>query len=145
MKTGKIITTDREIKEILETLKNIAVLGLSPKTERDSYKVAKYLQEQGYKIIPVRPAQKEILGEKVYPSLNDIEKSVDIVDAFRRSEQIIDHVEEVIRLNPKVFWMQLGIENREAAKKLTEAGIDVIMNRCIKEDHERIFIQKIII
>lgn len=145
MKQGRIITKDSEIKDILENIKTIAVLGLSPKPQRDSFKVGKYLKDHGYNIIPVRPAQKEILGQKAYKSLDDIKTGVDIVDAFRRSEQIIDHVQEVIRLKPKVFWMQLGIENQEAAQKLTQAGIDVVMNRCIKVDHDRLIKKKIII
>jgi len=145
MKQGKIITKDSEIKDILENIKTIAVLGLSPKPERDSFKVAKYLQAQGYDIIPVRPGQKEILGQKAYKSLDELETNVDIVDAFRASDQIKGHVQEVIRLKPKVFWMQLGIENQEAAKELTEAGIDVVMNRCIKVDHAKIITKKIIV
>jgi len=135
LKPGKIITEKNEIRKILSDSKTIAVLGLSPKPERDSFMVARYLKDQGYKIIPVRPAQKEILGEKAYHSLDDIGETVDIVNVFRRSEQIMPHAREAIRLGTKVFWMQLGIENQEASKILTEAGIDVIMNRCIKVDH----------
>lgn len=138
-KTGKIITQDDELKEILANSKTIAVLGLSPKPERDSNMVARYLKEQGYKIIPVRPGQKEILGEKAYPSLDDIKEPVDIVDVFRRSDQIMPHAHEASRLKPKVFWMQLDIENQEAAEFLTQAGIDVVMNMCLKVEHERLF------
>ena len=145
MKTGKILTSENEIKAALETAQTIAMLGLSPKPERDSHKVARYLQAEGYKILPVRPAQKEILGEKAYKSLDELQGPVDIVDAFRNSRQIMAHVPEVLRLKPKVFWMQLGIENQEAAKQLTAAGIDVVMNRCAKVDHERLLNEKIII
>jgi len=137
-KSGKIITRDDEIKEILATSKTIAVLGLSPKPERDSNRVARYLKEQGYKIIPVRPGQKEILGEKAFASLDDIKEPVDIVDVFRRSNQIMPHVQESLRLKPKAFWMQLDIENQEAAELLTESGIDVVMNMCIKVEHNRL-------
>ncbi|RZB34133.1 MAG: uncharacterized protein SRB2_03526 [Desulfobacteraceae bacterium Eth-SRB2] len=137
MKTGRIITRDPEIKNMLETARGIAILGLSPKPERDSHRVAGYLKDHGYRIIPVRPAQKEILGEKVYRSLDDIKKPVDIVNVFRNSSQIVPHAHEAIRLKPKVFWMQLNIENREAAELLTAAGIDVVMDRCIKVEHER--------
>ncbi len=137
-KSGKIITHDDEIKEILATSRNIAVLGLSPKPERDSNMVARYLKEQGYRIIPVRLGQKEILGEKVFATLDDIKEPVDIVDVFRRSDQIMPHAQEALRLKPKVFWMQLDIENQEAAKLLTEAGIDVVMNMCLKVEHERL-------
>ncbi len=138
MKSGKIITKDDKIRDILKNAGTIAILGLSPKSERDSNMVARYLKEQGYRIIPVRPAQKEILGEKVYASLDDIKETVDIVDVFRNPAQIVPHAHEAIRLKPKVFWMQLNIENREAADLLTAAGIDVIMDRCIKVDHERL-------
>ncbi len=138
MKSGKIITKDDKIRDILKNARTIAILGLSPKPERDSNMVARYLKEQGYRIIPVRPAQKEILGEKVYASLDDIKETVDIVDVFRNPAKIVPHAHEAIRLKPKVFWMQLNIENREAADLLTAAGIDVIMDRCIKVDHERL-------
>jgi len=138
MKEGKIITEDSEIKAMLLNLKNIAVLGLSPKPERDSFRVAQYLKTHGYKIIPVRPGQKEILGEKAFASLDDIQTPVDIIDVFRNNAQVMSHVEEAIRLMPKVFWMQLGIENHEAAKLLTAAGIDVAMNLCIKVEHDRL-------
>jgi len=138
MKSGKIITQDDKIRDVLKNARTIAILGLSPRPERDSNMVARYLKEQGYRIIPVRPAQKEILGEKVYASLDDIKETVDIVDVFRNPAQIVPHAHEAIRLKPKVFWMQLNIENREAADQLTAAGIDVIMGRCIKVDHERL-------
>ena len=138
MKTGRIITRDHEIKNMLVTATAIAVLGLSPKPERDSNWVARYLKDHGYRIIPVRPAQKEILGEKAYRSIDDIKESVDIVNVFRNSAQIVPHAHEAIRLKPKVFWMQLNIENREAADLLTSAGIDVVMDRCIKVEHERL-------
>jgi predicted CoA-binding protein len=139
MKSGQIITDDSKIRELLETANTIAILGLSPKPERDSNMVARYLKDQGYKIIPVRPAQNEILGEKAYASLDDINEPVDIVDVFRNPAQIMPHAHEAIRLKPKVFWMQLNIENQEAAELLTSAGIDVVMNRCIKVDHGRLF------
>ena len=138
MKSGKIITQDDKIRDILKNARTIAILGLSPKPERDSNMVARYLKEQGYRIIPVRPAQKEILGEKVYASLDDIKETVDIVDVFRNPAQIVPHAHEAIRLKPKVFWMQLNIVNHDAAQLLTARGIDVIMNRCIKTEHERL-------
>ena len=139
MKKGKILTEDIEIKSVLENSKTIAVLGLSPKSERDSNKVASYLKDKGFKILPVNPTQKEILGEKVYVSLDDINEPVDIIDVFRQSTQVLPHAHEALRLKPKVFWMQLSIENQEAAELLIEAGIDVIMNRCIKIDHAKLF------
>ena len=139
MKTGRIITADADIKEILTASKTVAIIGLSPKPDRDSYKVAEYLKSQGYAIVPVRPAQTEILGEKAYPSLDDVPRAVDIVDVFRSAEQVMPHAYEALRNQPKTFWMQEGIENREAAVLLTAAGIDVVMNRCIKRDHARLF------
>jgi predicted CoA-binding protein len=140
MKTGNIINQDDKIKGLLENNKSIAILGLSPKPERDSYKVAKYLQEKGYRIIPVRPGQKEILGEKAYASLDNIKEPIDIVNVFRRSELIIPHAEEAVRKSPKpkVFWMQLNIENQEAADLLTSKGLDVVMNKCVKVEHGRL-------
>ena len=139
MKTGRIITADADIKAVLTSSKTIAVLGLSPKPGRDSYRVAAYLKDRGYTVIPVRPAQAEILGEKAYPSLDDVPGPVDIVDVFRSSEQILPHAHEALRRKPGTFWMQEGIENREAAALLTAAGIDVVMDRCIKREHARLF------
>ncbi len=138
MESGKIITSDQEIKNILLNYKTIAVLGISPKPERDSNRVAVYLKGQGYNMIPVRPAQHEVLGKKAYPSLDSIQQAVEIVNVFRNPAQIVPHAEEAIRLKAKVFWMQLGIENQEAADLLTSAGIDVVMNKCIKVEHERL-------
>ena len=141
MKPGEIITDDKKIKDILDTSKTIAVLGLSPKPERASHQVAGYLKAQGYRIIPIRPGEAEILGEKVYASLDDVNGPIDIIDVFRNSDQVMAHAHEAIRLKPKVFWMQLYIENKEAAALLTEAGIDVVVNRCIKVEHGRLFDQ----
>jgi predicted CoA-binding protein len=138
MKSGKIITEDAEIRDILEDAGTIAILGLSPKPERDSNRVARYLKDQGYRIIPVRPGQKEILGERAHTTLDDIKEKVDIVDVFRNPTQIVPHAHEAIRMLPNVFWMQLGIENQEAAALLTDAGIDVVMNKCIKIEHDRL-------
>jgi predicted CoA-binding protein len=138
MPQGEIITDDARIRRLLSGSKTVAVLGLSPKPGRDSYRVAEYLKSKGFRIIPVRPAQTEILGEKVFASLDEVVGPVDIVDVFRSPDQILPHAREAIRLKPKAFWMQEGIANREAAELLTAAGIDVIMDRCIKKDHERL-------
>ncbi len=138
MKSGKIITQDDEIRELLVRYKNIAVLGLSPKPERASHRVAKYMKENGYQIIPVRPAQKDILGERACASLDDIGEAVDIVDVFRNPAQIMPHAQEAIRIRPKLFWMQLNIEHQDVAELLVQAGIDVVMNKCIKVEHERL-------
>lgn len=139
MKAGKIITEDGKIKNLLEKSRTIAVLGLSPKPERVSYMVAGYLKAQGYKVIPVRPAQKNILGEKAYPSLADIDEPVDIVNVFKNSAQVMPDALKALHIMPKVFWMQLNIENHEVAEILTAAGINVVMNMCIKVKHERLF------
>lgn len=139
MQPGKIITQDKDIRDILENSKTIAIVGLSPKIDRDSHRVGQYLQSAGYRIIPVRPAQKRILGEKVFKSLDELTQPVDIINAFRNPAQIEVHAKEALRLKPKVFWMQLGIENFKAAEMLKSAGIDVVMNRCIKVDHARLF------
>lgn len=139
MPQGQIITDDARIRQLLSDAKTVAVLGLSPKPGRDSYRVAEYLQSKGFRIIPVRPAQTEILGEKSVASLDEVAGPVDIVDVFRSPDQVVPHAREAIRLKPKAFWMQEGIANREAAELLTAAGIDVVMDRCIKKDHERLF------
>lgn len=138
MKTGRILNTDEDVKAALASAKTVAIVGLSPKPDRDSYQVAAYLQQRGYRVLPVRPAQAEILGEKVFASLDDIPGLVDIIDVFRSSDQVLPHAREALRLKPKLFWMQEGIENHEAAALLTAAGIDVVMNRCIKHDHARL-------
>ncbi len=138
MSEGRILTGDEEIRERLSSAKTIAVIGISPKPDRDSYRVAAYLQRQGYRIIPVRPAQAEILGEKAYPSLDDVPGTVDIVDVFRRPDQVPVHAEEALRRRPRIFWMQEGIEHAESAERLTRAGIDVVMNRCLMREHARL-------
>ncbi|MCU0559251.1 MAG: CoA-binding protein [Desulfobacterales bacterium] len=139
MPQGEIITDDARIRRLLSDAKTVAVLGLSPKPGRDSYRVAEYLKSKGFRIIPVRPAQTEILGEKVVASLAEVAGPVDIVDVFRSPEQVLPHAREAIALRPKVFWMQEGIAHQEAAELLMAAGIDVVMDRCIKKDHERLF------
>ena len=137
--TDGIIRDDGELRDLLRSSRTVAVVGLSPKPDRDSYHVAAYLQAHGYRIIPVRPAQAEILGEAAFASLDDVPGPVDIVDVFRSPEQVLPHAHEALRLKPKAFWMQEGIENAEAARLLTAAGIRVVMNRCIKREHERLF------
>jgi uncharacterized protein len=144
MKSGKIIDQDSELKDILENARTIAIIGLSPDPERESNEVARYLKKNGYKIIPIRPNQDEILGLRAYSTLDDIKECVDIVDVFRRPEQILPHAHEAVRMQPKVFWMQLGIENQKAASMLVEAGIDVVMNKCIKIEHDRLFKKNIL-
>ncbi|NVM23818.1 MAG: CoA-binding protein [Desulfobacterales bacterium] len=124
-----------EIKTILESCKIVAVVGISPKPERDSHKVAKYLKDNAYRIVPVNPGQKEILGEKCCPNLKAIPFPVDIVDIFRKPEAIPPIVDDAIEIGAKVVWMQLGIAHNRAADKAREAGLAVVMNRCIKIEH----------
>lgn len=130
-----MLTDKKEIHEILTNSRTIAVVGLSPKDSRPSNQVARYLQEAGYRVIPVNPGQTEILGEKCYASLLDIPEPVDIVDIFRRPEDVPPVVEQAIAIKAGVVWMQLGIVNEEAAEKARNAGLTVIMDRCLKIDH----------
>ena len=125
-------------EEILSFSRVVAVVGLSSKTDRPSYEVASYLKEQGYKIIPVNPMEKEILGEICYPDLASIPESVDVVDIFRRSEEVLPIVEEAIKIGAKAVWMQEGVVNGEAAARAREAGLLVIMDECMLKEHQRL-------
>jgi len=127
-----------EIEGILKEGRTIAVVGLSPKPDRPSYVVARYLQAQGYRIIPVNPNTQEILGEKAYPTLLSIPEKVDIVDIFRRPEEVPPVVEEAISTGARVVWMQEGIVNEAAAQRAKEAGLKVVMDRCLKKEHQRL-------
>ena len=133
---------DPYIRGILNTVKSIAMVGVSPKDNRPSYFAFKYLLERGYRMIPVNPGQagKEILGQKVYARLSDIPEPVDMVDIFRASAHALAVVEEALALQPKpqVIWMQLGVRNDEAAAKAEAAGIKVVMNRCPKIEYGRL-------
>ncbi|WCN37203.1 CoA-binding protein [Aneurinibacillus uraniidurans] len=124
-----------ERRELLENAKTIAVVGLSNKPDRTSYMVSAAMQSNGYKITPVNPTIEEALGEKAAASLTEITEPVDIVNVFRRSEEVGPVVEEAIQLKPKAIWLQQGIYNEEAAHKAQEAGIMIIMDQCIKVDH----------
>lgn len=130
---------DEKIKEILEKYKTVAVVGISAKTDRDSHQVARFLKENGYKIIPVNPRYEQVLDEKCYPSLLKVPDSVEIVDIFRRPDAVEEIVEQAIQIDAKVIWMQLGIVNNEAAKKALDAGLEVVMSRCMKIEYNRYF------
>jgi uncharacterized protein len=132
--------SDSQIKEFYQ-LKNIAVVGVSKNEEKPSHQVPKYLIEHGYNVIPVNPTLSEVLGRKAYPSIADIQERIDIVDVFRKSEDVPAVVDDVLKKKDgiKVFWMQLGIYNEDAEKKAKENGIDVVYNRCIMEEHKRLF------
>ncbi len=126
-----------ERDKILKALrmKNVAVVGLSPKEDRPSYDVAKYLMDNGYNIIPVRPATKEILGKKCFRSLEEVNEPVDVVDVFRRSEHCAEIARQAVKIKAKVLWLQEGIISEEAKRIAEDAGIDVIMDKCMKKAH----------
>jgi predicted CoA-binding protein len=126
------------ISEILHTAHTIAVVGLSSKRYRPSYGVSEYMKKTGYRIIPVNPREKEVLGEIAYPDLDSVPGPVDIVDIFRRSEFVPDIVEAAIRKGARVIWMQEGVIHEAAARRAEAAGLIVIMDRCILKDHRRL-------
>lgn len=128
-----------KLRRLLRTSRNIAVVGLSAQWHRPSYFAAKYLQEHGYRVIPVNPTYPEILGEKSYKRLADIPERIDVVDCFRKSSEIPAIADEAIAIGAKVLWMQLGVENAEARRKAEAAGLEVVENRCMKIEHGRFF------
>ncbi len=128
-----------KVRRILRRSKTIAVVGLSAQWHRPSYFAAKYMQEHGYRVIPVNPGYPEILGEKCYKSLREIPEKVDIVDCFRRSAEIPAIADDAIAIGAKVLWMQLGVENGDARRKAEAAGLEVVENRCVKIEHGRFF------
>jgi predicted CoA-binding protein len=128
----------RRVPEILKDSRTIAVVGLSSKRFRPSYGVAEYMQRSGYRIVPVNPEESEVLGEKCYPDLDSVPEEIDIVDIFRRSEFVPEIVEAAIRKGAKAVWMQEGVIHEEAARRAAEAGLDVVMDRCILKDHRRL-------
>jgi predicted CoA-binding protein len=134
--------SDSYIRGILNTVKTIAMVGISPKENRPSYFAFKYLMERGYRMIPINPGQagKTILGQKVYAKLSDIPDPIDMVDVFRGSEHVLPIVQETVALKPKpqVIWMQLMVRNDEAAKLAEDAGLKVVMNRCPKIEYGRL-------
>ena len=127
------------LRRILAENKTIAVVGLSANWHRPSNFAAKYMQDHGYRIIPVNPMYDEVLGETCYPSLEDIPEPVDMVDCFRRSDDIPPLAEQAISIGAKCLWMQIGVVNQAAATTATAAGLDVVMDRCVKIEHARIF------
>ena len=130
--------SDEAKKELLSSSKNIAVVGLSPKTDKPSNRVAQYLIEHGYRVIPVNPQYEEILGSKSYMSLSDIPDKIDIVDIFMHAENVVPVVEEAIKLKPKAIWLQLDIVNDEAKAIAEKNGTDFVQNLCIKLEHTRL-------
>jgi uncharacterized protein len=131
-------TNDPEvIKRILDECKTIAVVGLSSNPIRPSYGVARYMQQHGYRIIPINPNETEVLGERAYASLADAAEMFDLVDIFRRSEEAGEHVDEAIRLGARAVWLQEGVIDEDAATRALEAGLMVVMDRCILKEHMR--------
>jgi predicted CoA-binding protein len=124
-----------QVKRLLASARTIAVVGLSDNPVRISYQVAEEMQSRGYRIIPVNPNVSEVLGEKAFSSLVEIDFPVDIVNVFRRSDKVLPVVEEAIRIKPHAIWMQLGVVNNEAALLAKTNGIEVVMDRCIKVEH----------
>jgi len=127
------------LRRILRDNRVIAVVGLSANWNRPSYFAAKYMLEHGYTIIPVNPGQSEILGQKCYASLAEIPRKVDIVDCFRKPQEIPPLAEQAIAIGAKVLWLQLGVIHREAAQRAFAAGLEVVMDRCVKIEHARLF------
>ncbi|HWI78537.1 MAG TPA: CoA-binding protein [Ramlibacter sp.] len=134
------------LRRILGTCKTIAVVGLSPQWHRPSFFAGKYMQSHGYRIVPVNPVASEILGERSYPSVTAAAKAlaeqghkIDMVDCFRKSEDIPPIADEAIAIGARCLWMQIGVVNEAAAAKARDAGLDVVMNRCVKIEHARLF------
>jgi predicted CoA-binding protein len=125
---------ERRIEEILSGAKTVAVVGISDKPDRPSHLVAKYLQEKGYRVIPVNPLVTEVLGEKAYRSLSEIPGPIDLVDVFRKPEDVPKIAEEAVRIGVRYFWMQEGVESDRACEILDAAGIPWVMDRCMKKE-----------
>jgi uncharacterized protein len=127
------------LRRILKNCQTIAVVGLSAEWHRPSFFAAKYMQEHGYRIVPVNPKYPEILGEKCYASLTDIPFPVDMVDMFRKPQDVLPIAQDAVKIGAKCLWQQLGVENLEAAALAEKAGLDSVMNRCVKIEHARLF------
>ena len=127
------------LRRILRSARTLAVVGLSAEWHRPSFFAAKYMQEHGYRIIPVNPRYPEILGERCHASLETIEEPVDIVDVFRKTEDVLPIARQAIAIGAKCLWQQIGVKNLEAARLAAEAGLDVVMDRCVKIEHARLF------
>ncbi len=133
------MTDSVQLRRILRECKTIAVVGLSANEMRPSFFAAKYMQDHGYRIIPVNPNYAEILGEKSYPDLQSIPEPVDIVDIFQRPERVMPYAEQSIQIQAKVLWLQLGVINEDAAKLASDAGLEAVMDKCVKIEYARLF------
>lgn len=138
------MNNDKEMKEILSTAKIIASVGLSGNQQKESYGIAAYLKEQGYQIIPVNPTATEILGQKAYPDLESVPVKIDVVQVFRKPEDVPPVVDDAIKVGAKVVWMQEGIVNEEAAGRAREAGLQVVMDACMRSTHRRLIGPKLL-
>ena len=132
------MNSDDVLKEILLSAKTIASVGLSSNQEKESYGVASYLKEQGYRVIPVNPTATEILGEQAYPDLQSVPEKIDVIQVFRKPEDVPPVVDDAIKAGAKVIWMQEGIVNEEAAQKARDAGLQVVMDACMRASHKRL-------
>jgi len=124
--------------DILRNYRTIAVVGLSSEPQRPAYSVSRYMQKAGYKVIPIHPDETEVIGEKAYPDLSSVQEPIEIVNIFRRPEHVPEIVAEAIVVGAKVVWMQEGIVNEEAAKAGEDAGLIVVMDRCLRSEHRRL-------
>jgi uncharacterized protein len=127
------------LRRILRTARTIAVVGLSNEWHRPSYFAAKYMQQHGYRIVPVNPRYTEVLGERCYASLTDIPDKVDLVDVFRRTDDVLPIAHQAITIGARCLWQQIGVMNLEAERLVQQAGMDSVMNRCVKIEHARLF------
>lgn len=132
------MNNDQMMKEILRSAKTVATVGLSSNPEKDSYSVAQYLKTQGYRVIPVNPTATEILGETSYPDLESVPEKIDVVQVFRKPEDVPPVAESAVKVGAKAVWMQEGIINEEAAQKARAAGLQVVMDACMRETHKRL-------
>jgi uncharacterized protein len=132
------VPTDPELRSILGSARTVAVVGLSSNPARESLSIAKYLQDNGYRIIPVNPNETEVLGERAYPTLSEIPDQVDVVDVFRKPEATPEIARQAVQIGAKVLWLQADIVNDEARRIAEEAGLDVVMGVCIRSTHRRI-------
>jgi hypothetical protein len=134
------MTDDRELREILGRCRTIAVVGIKAGAEDDAFRVPRYMQEHGYRILPVSPKLASVLGERVFPSLAAVEDPIELVDLFRAASHLPGHVDEILALDPlpHAVWFQLGIRHDESARRLREAGVRVVQDRCLMVEHARL-------
>jgi len=133
------MSTISELRRILGTCKTIAVVGLSPQWHRPSFFAAKYMQEHGYRIVPENPRYREVLGERCHPSLLEIPERVDMVDVFRRTADVLPIAQQAVQIKARCLWQQIGVRNLEADRLVVAAGLDSVLDRCVKIEHARLF------